>query len=142
MRVRLACSSSLRGSTCSSLRCRSSSEMERSCEHREELRGASVAAAEQCCSAHTRPGTAHHSWMLAQAGDGPQSRASHSCPGTSSWVQAALVSGCLEASPRQPPAAHVSVCTAESARSSYEPRAIRAKPINTELLVPPACWNC
>lgn len=121
--VRFACSSSLRGSTRSSLHCRCSSEMERSCECREELRDASVAAAEQCCSAHTQLGTAHHSWVLAQAGDGPQPRTSHGHPCIGSWVQAGYRLASLQGAWKSPQGSlqqHMSVCTAESARSLYD----------------------
>lgn len=140
--VRFACSSSLRGSTRSSLHCRCSSEMERSCECREELRDASVAAAEQCCSAHTQLGTAHHSWVLAQAGDGPQPRTSHGHPCIGSWVQAGYRLGTgwphFRVPGSLPKAASSSTCLCAQ-QSRPVPCMIGAIPINTELLVPPAC---
>ena len=58
------------------------------------------------------------------------------------WVQAGYRLASLQGAWKSPQGSlqqHMSVCTAESARSLYEPRAIGAIPINTELLVPPAC---
>lgn len=103
--------------------------------------------------AETWPGSAPRG-----LGRSPGPRTSHVCAGAAgAWCtaqrqqpggsgpaalcRAGIASGLPGGLPGQPPATCARLHAAESAHSSCRPRVIRTKPINTELLAPPACFN-